>query len=98
MHAIGEQYDVCLAERIDPDGSPGETGMAVGADRKQLTAIGRKWRIDVPTQSTQDGLVRGRLRSRELLHRQRAENARAFERAFAEHHAGEAGQVAGSGK
>src|SRR5438046_8498942 len=55
MHAIGEQYDVCLAEWIDPDRSPRETGMAVGADRKQLTAIGRKGRVDVPAQSTQDG-------------------------------------------
>src|SRR5713226_4169141 len=61
MHAIGEQYDVSLAEWIDPDGSPCETGVAVGADRKQLTAIGRKGRIDIPAQSTQDGLIRRRL-------------------------------------
>ena len=98
MHAIGEQDDVSLAERIDPHRGPRETGESVGADREQFTAIGRKRRVDIPPQPSQDGLIRRRLRSGELFHRQRAENPHAFKRAFSQHHAGEPGQIDGGGK
>ena len=49
MYAIGEQNDVSLAEWIDPQRGPGETGVTIGADREQLAAIRRKRRVDIPT-------------------------------------------------
>ena len=51
MHAIGEQDHISLAERIDPDGSSGEAGVAVRADGEQFSAIGGKRRIDIPAQA-----------------------------------------------
>ena len=64
MHAVGEQDHVGAAGGIDPDGSSGESGVAVGADGKQFAAIARIGRVDIPAEAAQDGLIGGRLRAR----------------------------------
>ena len=75
VHAVGQQDDVALGRRVDPDGSAGEAGVAVGADGEQLAAVAGVGRVDVPAEAAQDGLVGRGLRLGELLHRERAEEA-----------------------
>ena len=98
MHAVGQQDDVRLARRVDPDGGAGEAGVAVGADGEQVAAIAGERRIDVPAQAAQDRLVGRALRLGELLDGHRAEHAHAVQLAAVEHHLCEARQVVGSGE
>ena len=62
MHGVGQDDHVGAAERVDPERSAGESGVAVGADREQFAAIAGIGRIDVPAQAAQNRLVGGRLR------------------------------------
>ena len=58
MHGIGQQNDISMRRRIDPDGCSCEPGVSERAHREKITAIRRERRIDVPSKSAQNG--RGR--------------------------------------
>ena len=57
VHAVRQQDHVRVADWIDPDGRAGEAGVAVRADGEQIAAIAGEWRIDIPAEAAQDGLV-----------------------------------------
>ena len=98
MHAVGEQDDVGLSGRVDPDGRSGEAGVAEGADGEQLAAVAGEGRIDIPAQAAQDGLVGRALRLGELPDGERIEEADAIQLAAVDHHLREAGKVVGRGE
>src|SRR2546426_9655809 len=52
VHAVGEQYDIRLADWIDPHRGPGEAGVAIRTDREKLTTVGRKGGVDIPAQAS----------------------------------------------
>ena len=67
--------------------------MAVRAQWKQLAAIGREWRVDIPAQPAQHRLVRRRVGLCKLAHRQRAEDAHTAILAQVQHHLSELRQI-----
>ena len=72
--------------------------MAIGADREQVATIAGERRVDIPAEAAQHRLIRGALRRGELLHRERAEQARAVKLALVQHHFAEARQIVRRGK
>src|ERR1017187_5858281 len=98
MDAVGKNNDVRLGGWVDPEGSAGESRVAVGADWEQLPAVARIRRIDIPPEPAQDRLVGRRLRLGELLHGERAEDAHAPQFAAVEQHLRVARQVVSRGK
>ncbi len=76
MHRIGQQDDIGVRRRIDPQRGPGEAGMSERADRQQVAAIGREWRINVPAQAADIGEVGRLLRRGHLLDDPRRQNRR----------------------
>ncbi len=59
VHRVGQQNDVGLRGRIDPDRRPGKSGVAKAAHRKQLATIGGEGRVDVPAKAAQNRCVGG---------------------------------------
>src|SRR6202008_44629 len=53
IDGIGHHDYISIIGRIDPDRCPGETRVTEGTNRKELTAITRKRRIDIPSRSAQ---------------------------------------------
>ncbi len=71
VNRIGEQDDVGIRGRIDPQGGAGKPGMPKAADGKQFSTVGGKRCIDIPTQAANIRLVSRLLGRCHLLDRQR---------------------------
>src|ERR1700693_4914631 len=97
MYGVREQNYVTAAGGIDPDRGARESGVAIRTDGKQIAAIARKRRIDIPSQAPQDGLVGGRLGRGEFLDGQRGEEPRTITFARVEHHLSKLRQIVGGG-
>ena len=63
MDAVREKDDVAPCVRVEPQRCAGKTGVAEGTEWKQLAAVRRVRRIDVPPEAAQNRLV-GRFKKR----------------------------------
>ncbi len=77
MHGVGKDNDVSLRRRIDPQRRAGKPGVPVRANGQEVTAIGRKRRIDVPAEGADRGQRRRRLRRGHFLDRERRQDGSA---------------------
>ena len=98
MHAVRQQNDKALTRRIDPHRSAGKPSVAVRTDRKQLAAIARIRRIDIPAEAAQNRLIGRALRLGEFLDRERTDYAGSAECAAIQHHLRITRQIVGSRK
>ncbi len=98
MHDVGQDDQVRVAERIDPHRSSGESGVAIGTDRKQFAAIAGIGGIDIPAEAAQNRLIGGRLRRGEFLDRGGAEQADSIALAVVQHHLRELGEIGRGGE
>ena len=71
MQAAREEDHIAARRRIDPERRAGESGVAERADRKQLAAIRRERRVDVPAEAA-NARHAGRRRGRGHLARRSA--------------------------
>ena len=76
MHAVGQKDDVALRLRLHPERRAGEAGVAERFDRKQIAAIRRERRVDVPAEPAHVGHRCGRRRRRHPGDRRRRKDAR----------------------
>ena len=80
---------------IDPQAGTGESGVSIrGACRKQIAAVARIRRVDIPAKTTNARHARGRLRRRHGCHRRRRQHARSPEPAFPQQHSSESLEIA----
>src|SRR5579884_4432645 len=86
MDIIREQNDVGLSRGIDPDRGSRKSSVAEGTDRKEFAAIGRVGRIDVPSETTDNGLISRAGRFREFLYGHGVENPNTCSLTFPQNH------------
>ena len=88
VDGVGQQDDVSLRDRIDPQRRPGESSVTERANRQEVAAIGGERRIDVPAKAPQGSCVGWLLGSRHLLDGEWGEHFAAAEQCL-----GELGQI-----
>ena len=94
MHAVRQEHDVAFRLRVEPQRGAGETGVTERRSRrKQIAAVRRVGRIDVPPETAHVFHACGRRRRDHPFDRRRRQNSRALEAAAVEQHAAEARQV-----
>ena len=94
MHAAREKDHIAARRRIDPQRCAGEAGVTERSDRKQLAAIRRELRVDVPAESAHARHARRRRRRRHLRDGRRRQHCGGAEPPAVQQHAREARQIA----
>ncbi len=93
VDAIGQNDDVGLRRRIDPEHRAGIPGVSVTAYRRQLLAVGGQRGTEVPAQAPQVRGARWRSRGGHFVDRLRPENPGVAGASSVKHHLGKHGQV-----
>ncbi len=93
MHRVGQDNNVSLGERINPQRSAGKSGMAIRPHRQQLAAVAGEGRVNIPSQAAENGGIGRLLRRGHLLDDLWREDLVAIEQRL-----GKAAEVIGGGK